>query len=245
MRKHIAIVLDRSSSMGDIREATVVGFNEQVQQIKENSKDSEVYVSLISFNGNVYEHLWNVPAAELCESTVDGYEPYGSTSMRDAVGYVIDKFHETTDVADANNTYLLIIISDGKENSSSHHRAPALKEKIQSCQNSGRWTFTYVGCDERYLAEVASAMAIPVANVALWDPTSPIGARKAFRNSSAHLGAYMRTSGLSNTNFYSSSGVERVDLSADTVHTADLESDTIKCANARNIFGTSTRVNFK
>ena len=55
-KTHVAIVLDKSGSMGDTKDATISGYNEHVQQLKKNAQDGqEILVSLVTFNGEVFE----------------------------------------------------------------------------------------------------------------------------------------------------------------------------------------------
>ena len=175
-RTYAAIILDKSSSMSGTQAQTVQGFNEHVQQFKIDSKDQDILVSLVTFNGDVYEHLWNEPAANLAEAVVEDYRPGGSTALRDAVGYTIDKLSETAQV-DENTSFLVIIISDGYENSSKHVTAEALKAKIDERQKTGDWTFTYMGCDERYLKELSEQTAIPISNMAAWSNQDSVRTR--------------------------------------------------------------------
>lgn len=167
-RTYVAIVLDKSGSMSPTKKQTISGFNEQIQQIKQNAKDQEIFCSLVTFDGEVYEHLWNVNANDLMEASDKDYIPCGSTAMRDAMGYTIQKLINTTNHEDENNAYLVIVISDGDTNQDRHYNSSALKELIEGCRGTGRWTFTYMGCTEEYVQKIARETAIPLANVAAW-----------------------------------------------------------------------------
>ena len=117
-KTHVAIILDRSGSMSSQRNKTVDGYNEQVQQMKENAQDQDITCSLITFNGNVVEHFWKQSADQLEESNYESYVPSGMTALYDALGYVIDKMMAEDD-GDEDTAYLFTVISDGGENSSS------------------------------------------------------------------------------------------------------------------------------
>jgi hypothetical protein len=166
-KTYAAIVLDKSGSMHTSRKQTVEGFNEHVQQLKEDSADQDIFVSLITFNGQVFEHLWNEPAEKITEAVMADYRPSGCTALYDAVGYTIDKLSETVQV-DENTSFLIVIISDGMENASDHFTSSLLQEKIQEKQSKGNWTFTYMGCDESYLKKLSKETAIPISNMAAW-----------------------------------------------------------------------------
>ena len=100
---HVAILLDKSGSMAKTKEQAIVGFNEQIQQIKENAKDQDIRTYLITFNASVFEHVWGEPAEKLTEASAEDYIPSGGTAMRDAIGYTLQKLLDTTDPKESDN----------------------------------------------------------------------------------------------------------------------------------------------
>jgi len=250
LRTYVAIILDRSGSMGNDHhnpnrvDMTIAGFNEQVQQIKMNSEDMETFVSLVTFNGNVYEHLWNQPAAELYETTAEDYRPSGSTAMRDALGYVIEKLQKTTDIADENNAYLVVVISDGDDNTSHHYSIPALRELVESTKKDDNWTITYMGCSEEYLKEVEKQTAIPTSNMAAFDP-SAVGIRKGYAASGGKIGEYLRSrkcDGVKSlATFYSDTAGVAADFTEAALNHVAIK-DTIIDSTASNLLGSGVAV---
>lgn len=207
-KTHVAIILDRSGSMWGTKAATVQGYNEQVQQIKEDDQDEnhDIFVSLVTFNGFVTEHLWNVPANQLEEAAEEDFIPKGSTAMRDAMGHTIQKLLDTTDSDDPNTAYLVCVISDGHENASKHFNVEALRELTESVQSSNRWTINYMGCDESYLRKVAQETAVPVANCGVWKNDNNRNTDFAFADYKGKLGSYLKCRGSGMTasaNFHS------------------------------------------
>lgn len=195
-KTYVAIILDKSGSMASTKAAAISGFNEQVQQLKEDSKSQEIYCSLVTFNGEVFEHLWNVPAEKLAEANADDYQPSGATAMRDAIGYTVQKLLNTTDHNDPNTAYLIVTISDGDTNQDKHYNVSALRELSESCQATKRWTFTYIGCDERYLREIARQTATPVSNMAAWDNKSAGTAKRGMSNAAMRQKKYFAERGM-------------------------------------------------
>jgi hypothetical protein len=172
-KTHVAIVLDRSSSMWGQREKAVEGYNEHIQQLKIDAKDQDITCSLVTFNGNVVEHHWKVPASDLEESTVESYAPSGSTAFYDAIGYTIDKFMAEDD-GDEDTAFLLIAISDGQENASFHYKAPhpderaIIREIFEGAQSTKRWTFNFLLCSEEDVKRVALATGVDPSNMGVW-----------------------------------------------------------------------------
>jgi uncharacterized protein YegL len=204
MKTHVAIVLDRSGSMAATKDKTIIGYNEQVQQLKMNAKEQDILVSLVTFNGDVVEHLWNVPADQLQEASSEDYTPEGATAMRDAVGYTVKKLLDTTNPNEDNVAYLVIIISDGETNKDIHYSVASLKEMIESCQKTGKWTFTYMGCSENYLKEVSHQTGVPLSNMAVWSNSTGDQALKAMKMSTARSAGYFacRSQGMTSVNNY-------------------------------------------
>lgn len=199
-KTHVAIILDRSGSMGSIRDQAVLNYNEQVQQMKENAKDQEITCSLVTFNANVFEHLWNEGADKLEESTTESFKPNGNTAFYDALGFTIKKLQETT-VVEENTAYLVLVISDGEENASATYDQRTVNEMIQACQASGIWTFTYMGCSKNYVERVSRDTGIPMSNCAVWSNRSGQEATSSLRAANASMGNYYqsRTKGFTSS----------------------------------------------
>lgn len=204
----VRIILDRSGSMQSIANQAVKNFNEQIQQMKANSDTQEIYCSLITFNGEVFEHLWDKPASELEEAEEGTYITTGSTALYDALGYSITKNKETTEDPDSDVAYLYYIISDGEENASRKYTQQDVSRMIKQCNEEGNYTFTYMGCDKKYVEEVAKGINIPVSNCAVWSANNSYEADATLtRASSKYEGFYnCRSAGVKSlTTFHSDS----------------------------------------
>jgi len=163
-RTRVAIILDRSSSMGSIRDVTISTFNEQVDAIKETAKESDTRVSLVTFADHVDEPIiWNKPVKSLKKLTREDYRPSGMTAMNDAVGLTIDKLRGLPEAADEDVSFLVVIISDGLENASQEYTSQLIANRIGPLQDSGRWTFTYIGANQD-LSQVSKDTGIHMDN---------------------------------------------------------------------------------
>ena len=181
-RTYHSIILDKSGSMAATKTATISGFNEKVQQLKIDSETQDIRCCLITFNGEVFEHLWDVPASELVEATPEEFIPMGGTAMRDAIGFGIQKLIDTTNHEDVNNSYLVDVISDGQTNADKHYAWDVLKELITGCEATKRWTITYSGCSKEYLENVARNTGVSINNCAVWSNASATEAKASFSN---------------------------------------------------------------
>lgn len=172
MKTYVALILDKSGSMGHIQKEARDNFNEQLQVLKEesNSPDAvakkvlaaddpqnvpegvETRVSVVTFNQKVDEIDFDVDVNEITEITSDEYNPDGMTALYDAIGLTIDKFVDYYDLTDPNAGVLFVIVTDGDENSSKVYSGESgrerLKSKIDELTASGKWTFTFLGTDD-------------------------------------------------------------------------------------------------
>lgn len=207
MKTYVAFVLDKSGSMAGTQRETIEGFNEQIQQLKENTKNNkgDFLVSLVTFNGDVFEHFWDKNILEIEEASDKDYNPSGSTALRDAVGYTLNKLSKSQE--DEDTAYLVVIISDGCENASQKINSDALREQIESLKAKGNWTFTYMGCDEAYLRKISQEMAIPLGNMASWNNTTSRSTKRGLQHHNMALCRYTtaRSSGemVASDSFYS------------------------------------------
>lgn len=218
---NIILILDSSGSMHSIREQAVENYNEQIRAFKQAAAEGNVKVSLITFNNEVYEHLWSVPANDCTECTQGDYKADGWTSMLDAMGHGIEKMRETTNVEDPENVYLMVVISDGQENASKHYTRPKLFEMIDSLQRTNRWTFTFMGCNESYIRQEAQSLGIPAANCAMWDNTSAVKARASYRTSSVRMASAVRGLASGAMNFCSNTYSDEPEMMADFTNAPD------------------------
>lgn len=189
---YVVLVLDKSGSMKRTADQTIAGLNEKIQQFKQDAKTQKIFVSLVSFDGDVYEHFWNIPAKDLQEATVEDIDFNGSTAMRDAIGYSVSKLIKTTDSDDENVSYLVEIISDGDTNADKHYNESSLLEIIQGTQSTKKWTYSYMGCTEECLRKVARETSIPLSNMANWSNLTAENTSLGFSKSSGRTAQYFR-----------------------------------------------------
>lgn len=165
----ICFILDRSGSMKHIKEAIIKGFNKQANAIRKDAEINngavETYISLYTFNHNVEPRYSDMSVNFLEDLTEATYEIGGDTAMYDAVGTAIEDLKRTSDPKNEDVSYIVIIVSDGAERCSKTYTGEQVAAKIQECQDTKRWTFTYIGANQD-LSQVAKKLNIPLGNVA-------------------------------------------------------------------------------
>lgn len=212
-RTYHLLVLDKSGSMAATKNATIQGFNEKVQQLKIDSATQDIRCCLVTFNGEVFEHLWDVPASDLVEANPTEFVPAGNTAMRDAIGFGIQKLLDTTDYENVNNSYLVDVITDGQTNADKHYQWDTLKELVEGCEATKRWTITYSGCGKEYLESVARSTGVNLNNCAVWSNTSSADTANSFKNMKSRQTKFYkeRAMGGSASSNYASDGIHLPD----------------------------------
>lgn len=144
------LVVDKSGSMADCLEQTIEGFNAQLARIRSLSvefPDQEVSVGLTLFDDGV-ECLYSGKSPERCpDLNGETYVPGGSTALLDAIGMTIQRLEGAKAEAERTSpaTVVMVIITDGHENASRMHNFKEVSDRIAALQETGQWTFTYLG----------------------------------------------------------------------------------------------------
>jgi len=243
-RTHLLIVLDSSSSMESRREVAVNFFNEEVDQARLNAEEQEIDASLVTFNGQVFEHKWLVPVSEIKRATLNDYQPVGSTALFDAVGYSIQNLEALTE-GDKECAYLVVIITDGENTVPIHqcnYKPEDVKNLIAKCEATGRWTISFLGCDQGQIYEFVKSVGLGFGNVACYNNATPMAAAtdlgKAAYSKKAFYGA--RSRGVLNTANLYSMDTEKVANLADQADVPVEETVSLNCANlpegSNNVF---------
>jgi len=152
------IILDRSGSMQQLRQAVIDGFNEVLSGIKHAQQQyadtQKHYVSLVVFSDRdvhiVYDHLQAAMVPPLCP---EDYEPCGMTPLYDAVGLSLTRLeHHTAHLADV--AVVVTIITDGLENASREYRGERIRHLIDELMVKG-WAFNFMGANQDSFASAS------------------------------------------------------------------------------------------
>ena len=152
-RRHIAVVLDRSGSMQTVKADTEGGLRAFLAA--QHDAPGDTVVSLYQFDTSydiVYE---NTPLAEVPAFTLI---PRGGTALLDAVGRTITTVGAQLAAmpeADRPGEVIVVILTDGEENSSREFRLDAVKKLITEQQDTYGWQFVFLGADQDAFAAAA------------------------------------------------------------------------------------------
>lgn len=144
----ITIILDRSSSMNEVLDETIKGFNSFLDKQRESSESA--VVSLYQFSTDfepVYETMPLAHARNLSRTT---FIPNGWTALLDAVGTTINRVGERLarlPEASRPEQVLIVIITDGEENKSRRFNKKQIEDMVKHQTDKYSWQFLYVGAN--------------------------------------------------------------------------------------------------
>ena len=144
---HVCFVIDESGSMYSSINDVVGGFKKIIEEQKANTTGT-CAVSLYTFENEVHKHFVLKDVNEIDSELT--YSPGGSTSLNDAVGTAIDEIGKVLsemNESDRPASNLVVIMTDGGENSSKEYKIAQVREKIKHQTDKYNWTFMYLGAD--------------------------------------------------------------------------------------------------
>jgi uncharacterized protein YegL len=145
-------IIDRSGSMSGKEQEVVSGFNSQVETIKKlqaELPEQRFLMSLTIFDNEVENLILPTPINDIKEINTQQFEPRGMTALLDAIGKSIHLIESEFGKAIQNDemSVVTIIITDGEENCSQFFSYEAIAKQIKEREETGKWTFSFIGCD--------------------------------------------------------------------------------------------------
>lgn len=144
---HVCFIIDESGSMYDAIEDVKGGFKKIIEEQKANTVGT-CAVSMYTFSNSVEKHFVLKDVNEV-DSDLH-FHPHGTTALNDAVGTAIDEIGEvlaSMDESERPAANLIVIMTDGGENSSIEYSIEQVREMIKHQTDKYNWTFMYLGAD--------------------------------------------------------------------------------------------------
>lgn len=153
----IIVVLDKSGSMGSVRDDAIGGFNQFLEKQKE--VPGEANLTMVQFN-TTYDTVYDgVPLSDVAPLTKETYVPGGLTSLLDAIGRAITdvgtRLEKTAEVVRPGKV-IMVIITDGQENSSKEYKRSAILDMINTQRDEFSWDFIFLAADEGGIKDAQS-----------------------------------------------------------------------------------------
>jgi uncharacterized protein YegL len=142
----LVAILDRSGSMANLANDTIGGFNKFIEDQKK--VPGEALLTTVLFDDQ-YEFLHDgVNIQDVKPITGKEYFARGMTALLDAVGRTINRVGEKLskmNEADRPGKVMVLIITDGYENSSHEFTRAQIKEMVEHQRNTYKWEFLFFG----------------------------------------------------------------------------------------------------
>lgn len=150
-RTHFHFLLDRSGSMAHLQGDVVGGFNayvmDQARESREHPEDTRL-LSLVQFDTQDPHavHFDAMPVTDVPPITEADFIPRGGTPLYDAIGLIIARAESVRQPGKGERS-VVIIFTDGEENSSEEHTQGTVAELIERKKAEG-WTFVFLGANQ-------------------------------------------------------------------------------------------------
>ena len=155
----IYFVLDRSGSMSTCIDDTLGGFNHFIKSQKSDNPEGDMTLTLFAHDfEDIYEKK-NIKTIE--KLTKEIYFPRGPTALLDAIGKTIKK-------ASVSEKPMIVILTDGQENSSKNYTHSHIKDLIEFKKTLG-WEFIFLGANQDAI-QVGNMMGISEESAMTFNP---------------------------------------------------------------------------
>jgi hypothetical protein len=145
----ITFILDRSGSMGDMVDEVINGFNSFISE--QNDGVDECRVSLIQFDDRYEVNYVGINVDSVTKLDNKTYIPRGFTALYDAIGKTMISMGERfvkLDESERPDKVILIIMTDGAENSSKEYNAESIKTLIEKQKTDYSWEIVFMGTNQ-------------------------------------------------------------------------------------------------
>jgi hypothetical protein len=157
---HISFVIDRSGSMQTIKNDTIGGFNQFLNDQKNQS--GKCTISFYQFDDN-HEKVHDFkPIEEVPDLDEKTFVPSGGTALLDAVGRAVSETGEklaSLDESERPEKVIVVIVTDGMENASTNFSYSQIKDMIAHQENTYNWKFVFLGANQDAI-KVGASMGV-------------------------------------------------------------------------------------
>ncbi|MBE6843974.1 MAG: VWA domain-containing protein [Ruminococcus sp.] len=144
----MVFILDRSGSMSGLEADTIGGYNSLLEKQRKEVGDATVTTVLFD---DQYEMIHDHAAiGKVKDITNKEYFARGSTALLDAVGKTINHVgnrHKNALDSEIPNKTMVVIITDGYENTSREFTLPQVKQMIERQKEKYGWEFLFLGAN--------------------------------------------------------------------------------------------------
>jgi hypothetical protein len=168
---HVLLLVDDSASMSSMAQAVRNGFNEYVDSLIADTEGK--YRITVGIFSSVYEpYAEAVKPKNLIKLNTGNYTASGySTALYDGIGRIVNDFERANPNLSSDDKVLLVIQTDGENNSSQEFTLEQARQLIEERQAKG-WSVLYLGAGQ-----------------AAWQGGDSLGVAKSGQFNTAHTSA--------------------------------------------------------
>lgn len=187
----IICIVDRSGSMGSIRDDAIGGFNTFLQE-QQKEKVDRCLLTYAQFDDR-YEIVKNgIPIEDMPPLTDETFVPRGSTALLDAIGKTVNTVGERlskTPEEQRPGSVIVVILTDGGENASREFNRQQIHELITNQRDRWQWEFIFLAANQD---AIAAGGALGIMNAANFSHDAA-GSRGIYENLSQSVRQYRAT----------------------------------------------------
>lgn len=139
---YVLLATDASGSMGHLADDVRGGYNSYLDGLDGAAR---YRVTSVVFNTGVTVLCTDAAPQDAPRFDDRNYFPAGGTALLDAIGKVITDFERAVPELGADDKVLLVVQTDGFENSSREYTWAAITKMIQDREATGRWAPIFMG----------------------------------------------------------------------------------------------------
>lgn len=156
----IICVIDKSGSMDAVKMDAIGAFNSFIEEQLKLPGEAKLTLTLFDTE---YKMVYNgVALKDVPKLDTTTFVPGGMTALLDAMGRTIDKVGERLSITpepERPERVIMVILTDGQENSSKEYNGAKVLEKVKHQQEAYKWEFIYLGANQDAI-KAASCLGI-------------------------------------------------------------------------------------
>ena len=176
----ILAIVDRSGSMGLVRDDAIGGFNQFLEDQQQQGGNANL--TLVLFDDEYEVPVTGKPVQDVVPLDRSTFVPRGWTAMNDAIGKALTELE-----AKNPEKAIITILTDGAENASKEYTADAVKQKIKAAEARG-WEVIFLAANIDAFA-AGNTLGVSASNTVAF-AANAAGVSSAFETMSLRASSY-------------------------------------------------------
>ena len=172
-KTYVSIVLDKSTSMYNLRDKVIEVFNHLTSDLASESdrNNQDTRLSLYMFADLVETLYVDAGLKSLTPLSRANFVPAGWTALMDGVKEAVDRSSRMHDATAEHVSHLVMVLTDGYENRSRNITQQDFAQLLAAKQATGDWTFAfYVPPGNK--KDLANSFGVPLGNIMEWETSA-------------------------------------------------------------------------